>query len=90
MDSSWSEVQHICDPNLNKVSPVSAVCWDSYHELLWVGNDSVSIYLVSNNQQINPIYLLMFRAEFVHTTEKDYSDIHLGKLIKMNKYDKYV
>lgn len=43
MDSSWSEVQHICDPNLNKVSPVSAVCWDPYHELLWVGNDSVSI-----------------------------------------------
>lgn len=42
MDSSWSEVQHICDPNLSKVSPVSAVCWDPYHELLWVGNDSVS------------------------------------------------
>jgi hypothetical protein len=44
MDSSWSEVQHICDPNLSKVSPVSAVCWDPYHELLWVGNDSVSLF----------------------------------------------
>ncbi|KAI7904508.1 uncharacterized protein BX663DRAFT_502649 [Cokeromyces recurvatus] len=40
MDSSWTEVQHICDTNLNKVSPVSAVCWDPYHELLWVGNDA--------------------------------------------------
>jgi hypothetical protein len=90
MDSSWSEVQHICDPNLNKVSPVSAVCWDPYHELLWVGNDSVSIYLVLNNQQIDHIYLLLFRAEFVHIMEKDYNVIHLGKPIKMNKYDKYV
>lgn len=41
MDSSWSEVQHICDPSLNKVSPISAVCWDPYHELLWAGNDAV-------------------------------------------------
>ncbi|KAG0174836.1 poly(A)-specific ribonuclease [Apophysomyces sp. BC1015] len=40
MESTWSEVQHICDPNLNKVSPVSALCWDPYYELLWVGNDS--------------------------------------------------
>lgn len=41
MDSSWSEVQQICDPNLSKVSAVSALCWDPYHELLWAGNDSV-------------------------------------------------
>ncbi|KAI9027485.1 hypothetical protein CLU79DRAFT_580535 [Phycomyces nitens] len=40
MESTWSEVQHTCDIGLNKVSPVSALCWDPYHELLWVGNDS--------------------------------------------------
>lgn len=41
MESQWIEVQQVCDTNLNKVSPVSALCWDPYHELLWVGNDSV-------------------------------------------------
>ncbi|KAI9273599.1 hypothetical protein BY458DRAFT_508312 [Sporodiniella umbellata] len=40
MESQWTEVQQICDTNLNKVSPVSALCWDPYHELLWTGNDS--------------------------------------------------
>lgn len=43
MESAWTEVQQICDTNPNKVSPVSALCWDPYHELLWVGNDTVSI-----------------------------------------------
>ncbi|KAI7871039.1 ubiquitin carboxyl-terminal hydrolase-domain-containing protein [Spinellus fusiger] len=40
MESLWNEVQHTCDINLNKVSAVSSLCWDPYHELLWVGNDS--------------------------------------------------
>lgn len=41
MESQWTEVQQVCDTNLNKVSPISALCWDPYHELLWTGNDSV-------------------------------------------------
>ncbi|ORE03413.1 hypothetical protein BCV72DRAFT_32113 [Rhizopus microsporus var. microsporus] len=40
MESQWTEVQNICDVNTSKVSPISALCWDPYHELLWVGNDS--------------------------------------------------
>jgi PAB-dependent poly(A)-specific ribonuclease subunit 2 len=42
MESTWTEVQQVCDTNPNKVSPVSALCWDPYHELLWAGNDTVS------------------------------------------------
>ncbi|KAI8997062.1 ubiquitin carboxyl-terminal hydrolase-domain-containing protein [Pilobolus umbonatus] len=40
MENTWNEVQHICDSNINKVSPVSYLRWDPYHELLWVGNDA--------------------------------------------------
>ncbi|KAI9313283.1 ubiquitin carboxyl-terminal hydrolase-domain-containing protein [Dichotomocladium elegans] len=40
MESTWTRVQNICDPSLEKASPVSALCWDPYFELLWVGNDS--------------------------------------------------
>ncbi|KAI8384404.1 ubiquitin carboxyl-terminal hydrolase-domain-containing protein [Radiomyces spectabilis] len=40
MESSWNEVQSFCDPNINKVSPISSLCWDPFRELLWVGNDS--------------------------------------------------
>ncbi|KAI9255619.1 hypothetical protein BDA99DRAFT_539770 [Phascolomyces articulosus] len=38
--SSWTQVQSICDQSIDKVSPVSALTWDPYFELLWVGNDA--------------------------------------------------
>ncbi|KAI8067921.1 ubiquitin carboxyl-terminal hydrolase-domain-containing protein [Gongronella butleri] len=40
MESAWTEVHQLCDTNPSKIAPVSALCWDPYQELLWVGNDS--------------------------------------------------
>ncbi|ORX47159.1 hypothetical protein DM01DRAFT_1293001 [Hesseltinella vesiculosa] len=40
MESQWTEVHQLCDTNPSKISPVSALCWDPYQELMWVGQDS--------------------------------------------------
>lgn len=90
MDSSWSEVQHICDPNLNKVSPVSAVCWDPYHELLWVGNDSVRNTFGICFKLHKFITFVFVRVVYLLIMEKVFNDILLLKRIKMNKFDRFV